>query len=552
MQLPSAPLSLLAAALLALAAGAETNTPFRFEDVTASAGLAPALTNWELGHAAAWGDVNGDGRLDLYFGSFADRPVYFSSNAPAPNMLWLNTGTGFVHSVQPALEMRGTGNRASSAVFADLDNDGDLDLIQGQHVAERTDDPDTQKPAGIPQGSYSSMFENTGGGIFRLVPDFGPWPPRIGARNIAPLDLDRDGRLDLVVNDGSYENKKGGAHLRILRNLGKFQFEDVTAKWGLPEKGTLSLGLAVGDVNEDGRPDLFAAGSNRLFLSTADGRFQEGAFAPLVRVYMSRRDRNGFFCGAAFGDLNGDGRLDLVVTLHSIPARLYVLFNESSNAVPQFVDRSAELGLDRRFPTTTPSGAVMKSAHVELRDMDNDGRLDIVLAALYTATNGLAQPIILRNLGGGALPRFSELPLDRMAGYYAPGPVADFDGDGRLDLFLPSWFKPSQVPTRLFRNVTPSGHYLAVRVRDAAGKRNPMGVGAVARAYRTGHAGAADHLIQRGDLVVGVGYACGQNAEVHLGLGGETACDLVVAWEGVTNTYANIRADQTFTADFAD
>jgi hypothetical protein len=542
------------ALLLALPLRAQTNAPdpLRFEDVTASAGLAPALTNWELGHAAAWGDANGDGRLDLFFGSFADRKVNFSSNAPIPNMLWLASTGGFVRSEQPLLEMRGLGNRISASVFADLDNDGDLDLILGHHVQELSDDPDRAKPAGIPHGGYSTMFENTGAGIFKRVPDSGPWPPRIGARNVAPVDLDRDGRLDLLIGDGSYESKTNN-HLLVYRNLGGFRFEDITEKAGLPLSNMTSLGLALGDVNDDGLPDFFAASCNRLFLGTAGGGFREAAFKPLERVYRNRKDRNGFFCGAAFGDLNGDGRLDLVVTLHSLPARIHVLINEAAGSGdPLFVDRTAELGLDARFPTYLTNGAAMKSAHVEVRDMDNDGRLDIVLAAYVKNKAGLFQPLVLRNLGPGtnSLPRFPELPLERMAGYCAPGPVSDYDGDGRLDIFLPSWFRPGLVPTLLLRNVTPGGHYLAVRVRDAKGRRNPMGIGAVARAYRAGGAGDPARFIQRGDLVTGFGYACGQEAAVHLGLGAETNCDLVVSWEGQSKVWKNVAADQVFDAVF--
>jgi hypothetical protein len=544
------PLPFILALTFPALAQTNTRTPFQFADATASAGLAPALANWELGHAAAWGDVNNDGRLDLFFGSFADRPVYFASNPPLPNMLWLGTSNGFVRSEQPALEMRGLGNRISSSVFADLDNDGDLDLILGQHVQEITDDPDQQKAAGIPWGGSSTMFENTGAGVFRKVPDSGPWPPRIGARNIAPIDVDQDGKLDLLIGDGSY-GPKTNAHLRLLRNLGGFRFEDASARFGLPPSGTFSLGLAMGDINEDGRVDFFMAGCNRLFLSATNGGFREAAFKPLERIYINRKDRNGFYCGAAFGDLNGDGRLDLVVTLHSLPARIYVLFNESADPeTPLFVDRSAELGLEKRFPTALPSNAVMKSAHVELRDMDNDGRLDIALAAYFTNSEGRLQPIVLHNLGNGTngLARFSDLPLDRMAGYCAPGPVSDYDGDGRLDMFLPSWFRRDQVPTLLFRNVTPGGHYLTVRVRDGKGRLNPMGIGAVVRAYKAGGAGDPARFIQRGDLVTGFGYACGQEAAVHLGLGAETNCDLVVSWEGMRKVFKSVAADQVFNA----
>ena len=541
-------LILALAGVLAVAAGEPP--ALRFEDVTAKLGLARYLEHWELGHAAAWGDVDGDGRPDLYFGSFADRPLYRAADAPIPNLLFLNKPDGFVFSEQPALEFRGVTARAAHAVFADLDNDGDLDLVVANHVFGQTIGERGGEDAGRTTGTVpSALFENTGAGQFRLVPPAGPWPPPIGMRNVAPVDVDGDGLLDLLICDGSYHTERAN-HLRVLRNLGKLQFEDATAKFGLPEGGTGGLGLAVGDLNDDGRLDFFIAGCYRLFLSSPTGGFREATATGLAPPRLP--DRNAMICGATFGDLNGDGRLDLVVTLHGRPTRLYVYTNETKDpAAPKFVDRSVALGLDRPWPREGVSGVQVKTAHVELQDMDNDGRPDLVLAVIWRDEAGQVQPLVLRNLGvTDGLPRFSPVPLDRLVGYYAPGPVNDFDGDGRLDVFLPSWFPPKDMPTALFRNVTPGGHYLRVRVRGDGKTRNAMGIGAVVRTYRAGQAGQAAALLGRADLAIGVGYASGQEPVAHFGLGEQTTCDVVVTWGSETRTLPATKADQTLVLPF--
>ncbi len=72
-------------------ARAQEKSPLQFKEVTAEVGLAKPLHDWKIAHAGAWGDVNGDGRPDLYLGAFADRrKVFGGDDAPPPNMLFLS------------------------------------------------------------------------------------------------------------------------------------------------------------------------------------------------------------------------------------------------------------------------------------------------------------------------------------------------------------------------------------------------------------------------------------------------------------------------------
>jgi hypothetical protein len=316
-------------------------------------------------------------------------------------------------------------------------------------------------------------------------------------------------------------------------------------KLGLPEGNTLGLGLAIGDVNQDSEMDIFVAGSNRLFVSDG-GKYREahpGRFsAPPADV------REGMHCGASLVDLNGDDLLDLVTTEHGVPARIHVWMNRGvKEGVPDLVEVSEAAGVGSLLPVGTKE-LPNKTTHVALEDIDNDGLPDLVLGVIYKDEAGRVQPVVLRNLSarGGDL-RFSPPPYEKMAGYYAPAPVGDYDRDGRLDMFLASWFE--QLPNYLMRNVTQGGNWLTVRVEGESPNLNSMGIGAIVRMYEAGHVGDAKHQLGRRDIVVGTGYASTEEALGHFGLGKAATCDLEVIWQGKKVQQKGVAANQLLTID---
>jgi hypothetical protein len=109
--------------------------------------------------------------------------------------------------------------------------------------------------------------------------------------------------------------------------------------------------------------------------------------------------------------------------------------------------------------------------------------------------------------------------------YTAPGPTADFDNDGRLDMFLASWW-PEQK-SLLLRNETEGGNWLQVTVAGS-GKVNPMGVGSKIRIYKAGKLGDAAALVGNQEIAVGFGYVSGQAAIAHFGLGKHDKVDVEV------------------------
>jgi hypothetical protein len=108
--------------------------------------------------------------------------------------------------------------------------------------------------------------------------------------------------------------------------------------------------------------------------------------------------------------------------------------------------------------------------------------------------------------------------------YYPAGPSADYDRDGRLDRFLVNWFPSNHC--RLLRNESPPRHWLQVQV---VGRRaNRMGIGAQVRIFRAGGLGKPSELLGFQEIAVGFGYASGQLAVCHFGLGETRHVDLQV------------------------
>ncbi len=533
--------SVFAAVLCGAGLPRAADTPFTFRDVGREVGLFPHA-GAIMGHGAGWGDVEGDGWIDLYVATF-DTPT------SKPNLLFRNRGGKFRLDEQPAPRIA---TRATGVVFADFDNDGDLELYVGSMPAAKGTQLGQREGQAL---DGCSLFRNDGGGRFTNVSaGNGACPPEFGGRSAAVLDYDGDGLLDLLVGSDPFPGYNGspGKSSRLFRNLGGLRFADVSREAGLPE-GIPGLGAAAADVNGDGWPDFFLAsneGGNRLFLNDRQGRFRE---APGTRDVFAWPDSGGdnMVCGVCIADVNRDGLPDVVLGPHyfrpwlqPVAVRLY-LHRGLRDGSPVFGDVTERAGL-QPLP--------LKAPHVEIQDFDNDGRPDIY-ASLVKFAAGRPYPLIFRHLGlRGGLPAFREDTLavndfptaeersiqDSGAFFqktvpegnslYTPaGPSGDFDNDGRLDLFLASWWPEAR--SLLLRNETSGppggGRWLQVQVQGGQGV-NRMGIGARVHLYPAGKLGEAAALLGSREIAVGYGYASGQPAVAHFGLGREGIVDVEV------------------------
>ena len=143
--------------------------------------------------------------------------------------------------------------RTSGAVFADLDNNGTLELFSANN-ARATTDKRRDEPQRSAQVRGSQLFRNDGGTLIDITKQSGACPESLlSARNIGVWDFDGDGLLDLFVVEDIFVGKGRKPRSALLRNLGNLKFTDVTKEVGLPED-IHGLGLAVADLNDDGRP----------------------------------------------------------------------------------------------------------------------------------------------------------------------------------------------------------------------------------------------------------------------------------------------------------
>lgn len=471
-------------------------------DVTEEWGLVEPLTGMR-GHAIATGDVNGDGWIDLVVGTFADRPEdeyrRRGASGPAPDRLLLGGPDGFVLDEAFPDEL----GRTSGAALADLDSDGDLDLVLARNVRDSD------------RGRAPTRILRNDDGAFTPVSVL---PEPRGARSVGVLDYDADGMLDVVIT----EDRFSGGSSRLLRNGGDFAFSDVTEEAGLPED-VHGLGVAAADLTGDGYPEILVGGSNRLFVHQGDGTFSEQPDA--IAAWPVHGDEDDP-AGVAVGDVDGDGRPDVVIGQHynstvdddrRVPVRLYLNRpGRSSEEDLHLVDVTQAAGL-------TPLAT--KSPHVQLADVDADGRLDVVTSA---STGDGAPVVFLQHDRDGDVPRFAASGPSETDQYWVTGAVADVDRDGRLDVVGVEW-EPS-LPTRAWTNRSATGHWLAVAA--------PAGT-AVSVAD-------GDELIASGQVAASSGYAAGPDPMLWLGLGSLTSVDLTVTRpQGGRSTVRGLDTDQS-------
>ncbi len=494
-------------------------------------------------------------------------------------------------NVAPLVGLTSRGpNLAGGSIFDDFTGDGLPDLFTTSLDADLG----------------ASLYVNRGDGTFEDRSASAGLGDQIYALNVARADFDNDGDLDVVLLRGAWENPM---RLSLLKNKGNSTFEDVTIAAGLAEP-IATESAAWGDYDNDGLVDLYVCGEyfppsgdtgttqpdprnrGRLYHNQGNGTFVDVAAKAGVTNEQCGK-------GSAWGDYDGDGRLDLYVSNMHGPSRLYhnegngsfrdvaqsldvmgadvsfacwfwdydndgrldLYVNENQTSLAEtaaiamgipveksgrprlyrnlgvdgFRDVTKEVGLDRPM---APMGA-------NFGDIDNDGYLDFYLGTGWMSYSGLVPNLMFKNVDGR---RFEDITVSSGTGHLQKGhgvSFADWDCDGDLDLFIECG---GAVPgdksyNVLFQNPGHGHHWLKVKLVGT--KTNRSALGAKVQVELKGPDGAPRSIYR----TIGNNGSFGGNSLVELiGLKDAKSVDrLTVTWptSQTTQTFRGVSADQS-------
>ena len=320
-------------------------------------------------------DVDNDGDLDLLTPTFGGASV----------SVRLNNGSGtFSGGSDPSV-----GSQPRSVTTADIDSDGDLDFLTANYNAN----------------SVSVRFNN-GGGTFSGSTDY-----TVGSQpqSITTADVDGDGDLDFLVANGASNN----VIVRLNDGTGNFSGGSTISV------GTLPFNIQTGDVDGDGDFDLLTAnwgvGSTTVSIRLNNG---SGSFSGGSDPILANQPR-----WVSLGDLDGDGDLDLISANYG-----------SNNASVRFNNGSGIFSGGTEYPTGNGPSSISAA------DLDGDGDLD--MSVVNFNSNNLT---VRLNNGAGIFGSSSTVSTGTNPNGIA---TADVDNDGDLD-FLAANFANATVSVRL-------------------------------------------------------------------------------------------------------
>lgn len=441
-------------------------------------------------------DYDNDGDLDLYVSNgkrFGQRSFLYQNNSGTFTRIF-NTGP-----VNDSLPFDGSS-------WADFNNDGFLDFCTVTWY-----------------DSASVLYTNNGNGTFTFLGNSPVVTNRGFSETCSWGDYDEDGLIDLIITNSRASNSRN----RMYKNLGSGNFVSIDTGAVFNDAGLLSRGANWVDIDNDGDIDLFIANES----GAADYMYKNNGGGYFTKVTgIPPTTSGGISWSSSWGDYDNDGDLDLFVT-NSENQKNFLFRNEGNFNFTKILND----------PIVNENGYYACSGW---GDYDNDGDLDMFVTQAYGPSSAPLLNHLYKNLlvetGTASFEKITNDIIVNDAGFSYGFAWADWDADGDLDLFTARTFNENENNAAYLNNGN-SNKWIIIKLSGASATyRSPISSKVKVKAVLNGN---PVWLVR---TVEGQSGYCGQNMDLHFGLGNTAVIDsIIVEWSSdLTEVYTGVQVNQ--------
>lgn len=426
-------------------------------------------------------DYDNDGDIDLYVSNgkrFGQRSLLYQNNAGSFTRIF-NTGP-----VNDSLPFDGSS-------WGDFDNDGNIDMCSVTWY-----------------DSITVLYKNDGGGNFSFMTGSPVVTDRGFSETCSWGDYDNDGLIDLFITNSRPTNSRN----RLYRNLGSGNFSRVDSGAVFSDVGILSRNINWIDIDDDGNLDIFVSneeGADEYMYKNNGG----GYFTKVLNIPPTTNAGSSW--SSSWGDYDNDGDFDLFAANWG-NEKNHLFRNEGNFNFTQLTNDT--MVNDPGYYACSGWG-----------DYDNDGDIDMFVTQAYRTPNAPMKNNLYKNLlmenGTPSFEKITTGDLVNDAGYSYGFSWGDWDSDGDLDVFTARTYNENENNSA-FLNSGNGNKWIEIKLTGTNTNKSAIGTRVRVKAVING---TPRWLVRE---VSGQSGYCGQNLDLHFGLGNATVIDSIkVEWQ---------------------